>query len=144
MSTAESQEPVSEPEGRLFFPPFPLVPEGVTIVPFREFKERGIQLFATDHGDDVERDGLGIPTVELRVRHDADVCKTGAKKRKRAKVQQKVDSAATPGVRKEWWEQWMEAEDLRGGGTYNPSVVYICRNVFRLVLTVLQKHISDR
>jgi hypothetical protein len=129
MSTTESKEPDLAPntfkepvEGRLTFPPFPPVPEGVTIVPFSKFKERGIQIFATEEGDDVERDGLGIPTVDLRVKHDTDVCKTETKRKKRAKkAQQMLASAVTPGARKEWWEHWMEAEDLRVAvGAYNP------------------------
>jgi hypothetical protein len=119
MSTTETKDPV---EGRLTFPPFPPVPEGVTIVPFAKFKERGIQIFATQEGDDEERDGLGIPTVELRVQHDTDVCKTETKRKRRAKrAQQMLAAAATPGARKEWWEQWMETEDLRVmTGAYNP------------------------
>jgi hypothetical protein len=111
-------------DGRLTFPPFPPVPEGVTIVPFNRFKERGIQIFAIEEGDDEERDGLGIPTVQLRVHHDSDICKTETKRKKKAKKSQHILSsaaAAIPAVRTEWWEQWMEAEDLRVSiGAYNP------------------------
>jgi hypothetical protein len=123
MST--ESDPVSNPvkdtaDGRLTFPPFPPVPEGVVIVSFSKFKERGIQIFATGEGDDVERDGLGIPTVELRVQHDTDVCKTETKKRAK-KAQQMLAPAGIPSARKEWWEQWMEAEDLRVAvDAYNP------------------------
>lgn len=142
MSTAETKDPVTEKssgkdpvEGRLTFPPFPPVPQGVTIVPFKEFKERGIRILGIEEGDDVERDGLGIPTVELHVRHDTDVCKTETKRKRRAKKPQQMSAAAqTPGVRKEWWEQWMDTEDSRGvTGSYNPyvlSFINIHFNVF--------------
>ena len=63
------------------FPPFPDVPEGVTILPFKAFREHGIQIFTSEYGDEV--DGLGIPTVALRIPHDTDVCKTDAKKKKK-------------------------------------------------------------
>ena len=116
---SSSKDPV---EGRLTFPPFPPVPQGVTLIPFEKFKERGIQIFGIEEGDDVERDGLGIPTVELRVHHDTDICKTETKRKRRAKKAQQISAATrTPGVRKEWWEQWMETDDLRVvTGAYNP------------------------
>jgi hypothetical protein len=116
--TSQAPAPIAPTDDRLTFPPFPRAPEGVTIIPFKEFKERGIQLFATGQEDDVERDGLGIPTVELRVHHDTDECKTETKRKNKRKAAQQLRSAT--GVRKEWWEMWMEAEDLRGSGQYNP------------------------
>ncbi|KAF8956687.1 hypothetical protein BDZ97DRAFT_1850031 [Flammula alnicola] len=71
---------VNQPNAPLIrFPPFPPVPPGVKITPFKQFKEHGIQIFS-DTG--VEIDGLGIPTVRLRVPHDTDVCKTQTKRKK--------------------------------------------------------------
>ncbi|KAF8874348.1 hypothetical protein BD779DRAFT_1476556 [Infundibulicybe gibba] len=99
----------------LRFPPFPSPPEGVTIIPFKDFKECGIQMFNED--EEVEVDGLGIPTVLLTDRHDTDVCKTNAK-RKRKQVAARSKSGF---VRKEWWEQWEEGEDLRLTGGYDPN-----------------------
>jgi len=64
------------------FPPFPEVPPGVKILPFKEFHEHGIQIFSED-GEEI--DGLGIPTVALRVPHDTDECKTQAKKKRKKK-----------------------------------------------------------
>jgi hypothetical protein len=55
----------------------------VTILPFKAFREHGIQIFTTEDGEEI--DGLGIPTVALRVPHDTDVCKTDAKKKKKGK-----------------------------------------------------------
>ena len=68
------------------FPPFPDVPEGVTILPFKAFREHGIQIFTSEYGDEI--DGLGIPTVALRIPHDTDVCKTDAKKKKKGRRKQ--------------------------------------------------------
>ncbi|KAJ7654916.1 hypothetical protein B0H17DRAFT_1338146 [Mycena rosella] len=109
---------VSEPDSRRFrFPPFPAVPEGVTIIPFKDFQERGIQVFVG--ADEVERDGLGIPTVPLRVKHDTDVSKTDPNRKKKSA---KELIAARPGFRKEWWEDWEEGEDLRNHGPYNDNI----------------------
>ncbi|KAJ6457531.1 hypothetical protein C8R47DRAFT_1247099 [Mycena vitilis] len=72
---ASPSTPVQPAYHKLRFPPFPQVPEGVTIVPFKSFTERGIQLFRTEDEDgdgdgfEKERDGLGIPTVALRAKH---------------------------------------------------------------------------
>jgi hypothetical protein len=71
--------PELTPKLLLKFPPFPPVPEGTTILPFASFKEKGIQIAPSHSGEEV--DGLGIPTVELRVPHDTDECKTSATKR---------------------------------------------------------------
>lgn len=98
------------------FPPFPVVPEGVKIIPFKDFQERGIQVQIFDTVDEIERDGLGIPTVALRVKHDTDVSKTNPARRKSAK------EAPRPGFKKEWWEDWEEGEDLRNHGPYNAYV----------------------
>jgi len=104
MSTGPAPEPL------LTFPPFPPVAEGNTLVPFKDFKPSGIQIFSGD--GEVELDGLGIPTIELRVKHDTDEQKTGTKKgKKKKKVVQAVDGE--PVRRLTWWEEWEEGEDLR-------------------------------
>ena len=109
-------------DDRLTFPPFPTPPPGVIITPFKNFKENGIHMFAKD-GDDVERDGLGIPTIALRVRHDTDVCKTETKRKKPpAKVDPSKTASSIPGAKPEWWEEWMDTEDQRLSGPYNPCV----------------------
>lgn len=117
-STPQAPASIIVTDDRLTYPPFPAVPEGVTITPFKDFKERGIQLFATTADDNVERDGLGLPTVPLRVPHDTDECKTETKRKSNRKAALEARSAT--GVRREWWEIWMEGEDLRGPGAYNP------------------------
>ncbi|KAI6042833.1 hypothetical protein EDC04DRAFT_2563698 [Pisolithus marmoratus] len=104
------------------FPPFPRPPEGANIMPFQEFKPRGIQLFAQmkksgdEDGDgddeDVEVDGLGIPTVELRVKHASDECKSN--KRKKRKKKKNTDApSGVPAKKLPWYEEWEEGEDLR-------------------------------
>ncbi|KAI6040415.1 hypothetical protein EDC04DRAFT_2894151 [Pisolithus marmoratus] len=104
------------------FPPFPQPPEGANIMPFQEFKPRGIQLFAQmrksgdedgdDDDEDVEVDGLGIPTVELRVKHASDECKSN--KRKKRKKKKNTDApSGVPAKKLPWYEEWEEGEDLR-------------------------------
>lgn len=104
------------------FPPFPSVPEGVTIIPFKDYKETGILMFPQD--DETEIDGLGIPTVELRVKHDTDECKTSVKRKKKQQAKLEAIINNGPVVRKEWWEQWQEGEDLRKiSANYDPYAI---------------------
>ena len=130
------------------FPPFPIQPnagEGASIIPFKHFKEHGIRIFSNTG---VEMDGLGIPTVELAVVHDLDVCKTetrrklnGGKNESEGK-RGKIATAAPVGeavklnpmekakdrrtqrfllfAKKEWFDQWSEGEHLRGLKIYDP------------------------
>jgi hypothetical protein len=97
------------------FPPFPKPPPGVTLIPFKDFRARGIQLFAEVVGgqneEDIELDGLGIPTVELRVKHSTDECKSNTRKRKRKKKTAAAEGA--PARKVPWYEEWEEGEDLR-------------------------------
>ena len=121
----------------LKFPPFPAVPEETTILPFASFKERGIQVAPNHSGEEV--DGLGIPTVELRVPHDTDECKTGATKRSGIKNVKKDNEEVVPVTdpnpnpkrtyyhyeRRDWWEEWAVAEESRGSSNaYNPCVLF--------------------
>lgn len=109
-------------EGRLTFPPFPTPPNGKTIIAFKDFHEYGIQMFPTEEGDEEERDGLGIPTIEMRTVHDTDICKTETKRKRKARKAEQFKPSVAPGARKEWWQQWEEAEDLRTTSPINPSV----------------------
>ncbi|KAK7045315.1 hypothetical protein R3P38DRAFT_3434366, partial [Favolaschia claudopus] len=108
----------------LSFPPFPPVPKGVTLIPFKDFKEYGIQPFLND--DEIERDGLGIPTIALRVTHDTDLSKTDLSRVPMGSGMKQT--APTNGFgRKEWWEDWEEGEDLRIHGPYDPNVAQVDR-----------------
>ncbi|KAJ7034348.1 hypothetical protein C8F04DRAFT_1234380 [Mycena alexandri] len=129
MSTPAANTPQPEfPPRKIRFPPFPEVPAGVTITPFKDFREHGIQMRLLDELDEeenIEKDGLGIPTIPLRVKHDTDISKTNPnRKRKTAK---ELAAAARVGVRKEWWEDWEEAEDLRNHGPYNMNSARVDR-----------------
>ncbi|KAF5371253.1 hypothetical protein D9758_004234 [Tetrapyrgos nigripes] len=102
------------------FPPFPKAPEGVTITPYTEFKEYGIQAYASVDGGEV--DGIGIPTIELSKKHDTDEGKTEARPRKsRVAIQPEVvvNPDGTKGKKyPEWYNAWQETEDSRRGN-YN-------------------------
>lgn len=148
---AQAQKPttvVNPTDGPiLVFPPFPTLPQGISITPFKDFKEHGIQIFSDT---DVEIDGLGIPTVQLGVAHELDECKTETR-RKRMKKDEGLKGATKKGknappapvdpemermnpmekknyqrflmfANKEWYDQWAEGEDLRGVKTYDPYV----------------------
>ncbi|KAJ7164345.1 hypothetical protein C8R46DRAFT_1352113 [Mycena filopes] len=115
MSTpvAGAPEPATH---RFCFPPFPEAPDGVTILPYKDFKEHGIQMRLSH--ELVERDGLGIPTVPLRVRHDKDTLKTNPNRRPKT-AKELAKAARALRARKKWWEHWEEGEDLRIHGPYN-------------------------
>lgn len=94
------------------------------IIPFEDWKEIGIQLFSPpDAADDVEVDGLGIPTVAIAKSHDTDSPKTDAGKRRKRRGLKKVlppkptkplDSSKW----KDWWEIWEETEHTKVAGPY--------------------------
>lgn len=100
----------------LRFPPFPSVPDGKTIVPFKDFTPLGIRRRTGEdvNDDTVECDGLGVPTVALTVKHSTD----GLSKHPSPK---NASDPTQPPKRKTWWEQWEELEDTRRH-YYNPFV----------------------
>ncbi|KAF9476733.1 hypothetical protein BDN70DRAFT_882046 [Pholiota conissans] len=141
----EEQAPKPTDANAVRYPPFPPKPPGVNIIPFKSFKERGIQIFSMS---DVEVDGLGIPTVALRVPHNTDKRKSqkkGAKPgddqkqdekrdlkgKKKEEPKEKMDPLKKAQeqrkqrimmfAQKEWYNVWAEGEDLRGAKTYDPS-----------------------
>jgi hypothetical protein len=88
------------------FPPFPPIPDGVTILPFKDFKEYGTRVVGADN---VERDGLGIATIPL------------PKSKKRMKREGQPSAGKDAGPRKPWWEEWEAGgEHLRIRGPYDP------------------------
>lgn len=112
----------------LRFPPFPAPPDGVTLIPFTAFRPSGIRVpIEDDEGprlDDVELDGLGIPTVALRVKHAADGAEKKKKRKKKGVNAQSVQVA--PERPKMWWEVWEELEDIRRN-SYNENEAPIDR-----------------
>ncbi|PPR04653.1 hypothetical protein CVT24_011871 [Panaeolus cyanescens] len=108
------------------FPPFPAVPEGVVIIPFALFKERGISIEAGPDGDEV--DSLGIATVPMSKRHSNDECKTKATKRKgewdsKGRKKKKKASNENGGEPPKWWEVWEDGELTRYGTSHNPGLL---------------------
>ncbi|KAH9025995.1 hypothetical protein EDB85DRAFT_1869269 [Lactarius pseudohatsudake] len=99
----------------LRFPPFPAPPDGVTLISFTAFRPSGIRVPIDDDDDprlgEAELDGLGIPTVALRVKHVADSTEKKKKRKKKGVSAQTVQVA--PERPKMWWEVWEELEDIR-------------------------------
>ncbi|KAF7352100.1 hypothetical protein MVEN_01172800 [Mycena venus] len=89
---------------------FPEISPGTTIVPFKDFKEHGIQRSLDPDG--IERDNLGIPTLELRFKHDTDVSKTNPE-------QTASGVSFRPAFKVEWWQDWEKDEHLRMHGPYD-------------------------
>jgi len=115
----------------LRFPPFPPVPEGVELIPFHSFRPSGIRVPIDDDDDEydgrqvlssemIEFDGLGIPTVPLRVKHATDSLEKKKRRKKKggASTQQVQVAPAKPET---WYELWEEFEDIRRN-SYDPSV----------------------
>jgi hypothetical protein len=101
----------------LRFPPWPAPPPGVSLISFVDFQPVGIQLKAeilipeAGGSGDVEYDGLGIPTVRLKVKHV--ITDDIEKKKKKKKKKGGAAAASMDGQRLGWWEQWQEAEALK-------------------------------
>ncbi len=130
---------------QLRFPPFPQAPDGVELIPFHLFRPSGIRVPIDDDDDEyqrapgveIERDGLGILTIPLRVKHVMD---TQEKKKKRKK---KVNGApqvqVAPEKPKTWWEVWEELEEIRRNA-YDASVTVpppSLRSAFRALNDVI-------
>ena len=131
MEKESATTPKIESAMMLRFPPFPAVPDGVELIPFHSFRPSGIRVPIDDDDDDdeydgrqaselIERDGLGIPTVVLRVKHATDNLEKKKKRKKKAGVAAQQVKVA-PERPKTWWELWEEFEDIRRNA-YDPSV----------------------
>ncbi|KAF8621916.1 hypothetical protein AX15_007411 [Amanita polypyramis BW_CC] len=117
------------------FPPFPPAPPGVTITPFKDFRETGIKLFCPNENG-VEVDGAGIPTVTLEHRHVSDQCKTDALRKKEdleptvSKKRKGKGGATATAPMPKWWEIWRDEEAGKFTGPYNlksPAIDRLCR-----------------
>jgi hypothetical protein len=114
-STAENQKSVviagvsAEDELPLRFPPFPPSPDGVTIVPFKEFKAAGYKRVTTEAGEEVEVDAFaGLPTIKVLNEEEAAQKRKTKKKRRTAGRATDETGRLIP-----WWEEWEEGEVLR-------------------------------
>lgn len=131
MSTNQTENPnaqVAPEPHKLTFPPFPQLLEGSILPAFKDFKPSGIQMFSGD--GEVEVDGLGIPTIEMRTRHETDEIKTGnnkgtkrARKAAAAAEREAAEARGEPVRKLTWWEEWEESEDLRVSQTGYPLYV---------------------
>lgn len=91
------------------FPPFPAAPQGVTIIPFRDFTPYGYKRLRTKTGEEIEVDALGgLPTV--KVLSDEEVVQRNKDRRRRRNAGQSADAT---GRIVPWWEEWEEGESLR-------------------------------
>lgn len=127
------------PRHKFTFPPWPTPPEGVTIMSFKNFKQRGIQI-APGPGDE-EVDTLGIVTVAVKTRHNIDVCKTNTKRKKRLEEDAKKAAA---GIKKDLWEQWEDKESTRMTSAHAyalPPLESTCLNAFffNRHITIIEK-----
>ena len=153
-STNPKTKPLPKSESPLFrYPPFPSSPPDVQITPYSQFHEYGIRLYGLpsaveDGPGDIEIDGLGIPTLALRIRHETDTCKSFTRGREKTENPQQRKAKSTlkekvgepalvtkkdPILRalqqrhqrgmlfagKEWYEQWAEGEAMRGTTVYD-------------------------
>jgi hypothetical protein len=112
---------------QLRFPPFPSAPDGIQVISFQLFRPSGIRVpidedddnYQHGLGNEIERDGLGIPTIALRVKHTTDNLEKKKKRKKKVNGAQQVQVA--PEKPKTWWEVWEELEDIRRNA-YDSSV----------------------
>ncbi|KAG2131259.1 uncharacterized protein EDB93DRAFT_944371 [Suillus bovinus] len=91
------------------FPPFPAVPHGVTIIPFKDFTPYGYKRLRTETGEEIEVDALGgLPTV--KVLSEEEVIQRNKDRRRRRNAGQSADAT---GRIVPWWEEWEEGENSR-------------------------------
>ncbi|KIK93572.1 hypothetical protein PAXRUDRAFT_33996 [Paxillus rubicundulus Ve08.2h10] len=108
----------------LRFPPFPPLPDGVTIVPFNEFKVAGYNRITIEAGEEVEVDGFaGLPTIKVLNEEEARQKRKAKKKRRTAGCATDESGRLIP-----WWEEWEEGEALRTTSiTFNSNISYLDR-----------------
>ena len=104
----ESHPPADISTPLIKFPPFPEIPEGVSITPFSQFRPKGIKKRLVPDPDYPELDGLGRPTARLKVAHTSTSSDKWKKKKRRL-------GEGDDGVvrRYIWSEEWAKEEDSR-------------------------------
>ena len=90
------------------FPPFPEIPEGVSIIPFSQFRPKGIKKRLVPDADHPDLDGHGRPTVRMRVTHAST--SSDKWKRKKRRLGESDDGVVKKFV---WYEEWAKDEDNR-------------------------------
>jgi hypothetical protein len=109
----------SGPKNSPTFPPFPAVPHGVTIIPFKDFTPYGYKRLRTETGEEIEVDALGgLPTV--KVLSEEEVVQRNKDRKRRRNAGQSADAT---GRIVPWWEEWEEGESSRT--TSEPIELYL-------------------
>jgi len=91
------------------FPPFPAVPQGISIVPFKDFVPCGYKRIRTQAGEEIEVDVFGgLPTVKVLSEEEAAQRIKDRKKRRNAGQSTDATGRIVP-----WWEEWEEGESSR-------------------------------
>jgi hypothetical protein len=126
----------------LRFPPFPTIPNGISIIPFKDFVPYGYKRIKMDTGEEIEVDALGgLPTV--KVLSDEEVAQKIKDYKKRRNAGQSTDAT---GRIVPWWEEWEEAENSRI--TREPMELCLCPfsllNAKYSFLFIRQKGFLDR
>lgn len=139
---SEAAAPTAAPW--LTFPPFPTAPQGVPIIPFKDFKPKGIlmkiEADSVEHENDEEVDAEGVPTVVLRVKHDLTEAEQSRKKKKRKTVQYVNVNGNTR--RPMWYEEWAEGEAFRRTTAINSYVLITFKIRLRCDVKVLCRSAS--
>lgn len=90
------------------YPPFPEVPEGVSIIPFSQFRPKGIKKRLVPDAEHPDLDGHGRSTVRLKVAHASTTSDKWKKKKRR--MGEGDDGVVRKFV---WYEEWARDEDSR-------------------------------
>jgi hypothetical protein len=103
------QPPVARPppDPKFIWPPFPTPPPGVTIIPFSQFEPKGIKV---SFDDEAEKDGEGLNTIPLQVKHGLSAYRKSKNKKKKnplAEISEEELKKMT------WDKRWELGEDLR-------------------------------
>ncbi|KIJ63384.1 hypothetical protein HYDPIDRAFT_156232 [Hydnomerulius pinastri MD-312] len=108
----------------LRFPPFPAPPQGVAILPFKDFKAFGYKRVANESGQEIEVDAFaGQPTAKVASEEEAAQRRKDKKKRKNAGQSTDANGRLIP-----WWEEWEESESSRTASvTFNGNMSYVDR-----------------
>jgi hypothetical protein len=111
VETSPPPKPPVDP--KWVWPPFPSVPEGVTITSFTQFEPKGIVISVDDES---ERDGEGLRTVQLQVKHNIGAARGKSKKKK-----DPLADISQEELRKMTWDKrWELGESIRTADPLDP------------------------
>jgi hypothetical protein len=110
--------PKPEIDPKRLWPPFPQLPSGTTIIPFRDFEPKGIVIPLEDEVQ--ELDGDGVPTVRLRVQHTI----WGSKEKPNSKNKNAngpfAELSQEELARMTWDKKWELGEEMRTSEHIDP------------------------